>query len=80
MAYIDIDLSDFDTDDVIEYAIEIAKNNGSWKDYIVDELNLESKELTTIRDEQYDEVFKLLKESYTVQQLEDLIKNGTLKS
>ena len=82
MAYItvDADLNDFDDDDIIEAAIDIAKGNKKVKYEIFNALSLSDIDATavlndnTIRDVQYLEVFEQLKSKFTVSQLEELLK------
>jgi len=77
MAYIsvDVDLDEFDDDEIIEAAISIAEGNPKIISEIKDALFPDEAELKgdTLRDEQYYEVFERLKQVYSVPELEAIL-------
>jgi len=83
MAYIevDIDLSDFDADDIItevQRRIKHKHGGAEFKKLLLAEIDVistsEYKKGLTVRDEQYEEVFEQLKQQYSVSELEKLLK------
>jgi len=77
MAYIsvDVDLDEFDDDEIIEAAISIAEGDPKIISDIKAALFPDEAELKgdTLRDEQYYEVFERLKQVYSVPELEAIL-------
>lgn len=78
-AEVDVDLTDFDDDDVIDRAIEICQSNELMRESLIDSLEIEEKEPIgdgSLADELKEDAIDEIREKYTVEQLWSIVQNG----